>query len=88
MFLTLDVRHIEEVIKLTEENRQEFVVGDVLQFSDNYPSRLLVQGFVIPARMQLLEHSGNSVVLSHPNRMDQCEVNLLVNSAITCKRIN
>lgn len=47
-----------------QDDRKPFVVGDVLEFSDQYPSGLLVQNLVVPMRVHVRQHGGDTVVLS------------------------
>lgn len=49
---------------LAEQDRQELVVRDMLDLSDDDPPRLLVQGLVVPVRIQLQQRLGDSIMLA------------------------
>lgn len=66
----------------TQYDWQELVVCDVLYLSHHYPASLLEQRLVTPVWVKPGELRRDSVVLSHPHRVGQSEVHLLVNSAV------
>jgi hypothetical protein len=46
------------VLFYTEENRKEFVVSDLLDFSADDPSAFLKDALVVPERIELLQCVG------------------------------
>lgn len=67
---------------ISENNRQKFVVGDVLKLRTDDPSGLLVERLVVPSGVQFSEFERHQVVLSRPNHMHRCQMKVLVGSFV------
>jgi len=67
----------------TEEKREEFVKDDMLHFSNDNASRLLVEPLVVPLRVQLDEKVGDAIVFTHPHLVHDGEAEKLVDTAVT-----
>ena len=50
---------------LAEDCRQELVVSDVLDLGSDYLPAFLIEGLLVPVRVDRLEQGGNPVVLPH-----------------------
>lgn len=70
--------------KRTEQKRNEFVVDDVLHFSNDDTSTLLVQTLVAPMTVDFDEEVGDAVVFSHPYLIHVRQADEFVHSEVTC----
>ena len=77
--------HIDLRKKLrTKDDWQIFVIGDVLQFGDDYTTCLLIIKIVRVSRECLKELVGHSVVFTKEQSMQNRQQGLRRNSAISC----
>lgn len=70
--------------KRTEQKRNKFVVDDVLHFSNDDTSTLLVQTLVAPMTVDFDEEVGDAVVFSHPYLIHVRQADEFVHSEVTC----
>lgn len=69
---------------ITEQEREEFVVNDVLQLGNNDAPRFLVETLVVPVWVDFNEEIGDAVVLAHPGLRHGCQADERVDSWVAC----
>ena len=79
--LRLQVERLGE--NLAEDCRQELVVGDVLHLGSNDLPTLLVEGLLVPVRVDGLEQGGDPVVLPHQDGVQSCQACVVVHPLVT-----
>lgn len=65
------------------DQRQPFVVDDMLDFCNNYLTRFVEHNFICPMTIQFGQNFSHSIVFTNPNRMKSGQGNDLIGSAIT-----
>lgn len=83
LFLEHQTEFIHHV--LSEQDRQELVVGNVLNLCDINATGFLVYGFVVPVRVDSCKTVGYTIVLTSHQNVHHCEDELLVYSDFTLK---
>ena len=69
---------------ITEQEREEFVVNDVLHLGNDDAPRFLVQALVLPVWVDFNEEIGDAVVLAHPRLRHGSQADERVHSRIAC----
>lgn len=59
------------------------MVVDVLELGDQYSPGFLVQGFVVPVRVDVRQDGGDAVVLSEEDDLQNGQLRVLVGSSVT-----
>lgn len=65
------------------DQRQPFVVQNVLDFRNDYLPRLVEHNLVAPMAIQIAENGGHSIVFAHENRVQRGQRDDLIGSAVT-----
>lgn len=75
----------KEIVVLTKDDRQPFVVVDVLIFGDDDSSSFLVESFVVPVGVDVCQNGGDSVVFSEEDDLQDGQLWVLVGTGVTCR---